>query len=169
MDQHSIASDLLFSVVAETKADELTVFERLYIAENAGVVSHGGWHADLYIKCGCLEKAFQYYEAHNHIRKLGDVSWARGDLDLAHQYYSVPGSRDGQSSRYEKDWDRLIKLSFFRSDWSAVVRLLLEAPISSSPLKKTRIVLGNSEVSGMPYIKMLAVAACKSATPALER
>jgi len=166
VDPSSIISDLLFCIVAEARNYELTPFERLFVAERSGAVSHAGWHADLYLKCGCLQEALRFYRTQKHYRKLGDVSWAMGDLDSAYDFYKMPARLDRCSSRHEKDWDRLIKLSFFRSDWGKVIQHLLDAPISPSPVKKGRIILGNSEVAGTPYLKMAAIASTRLGTTA---
>jgi hypothetical protein len=117
MDYANVASDLIHYIVSEARADELTPFERLYVAEHSKLVSLGGRHADLYIKCGCLEEALRYDNVHRHPRRLGDIHWSLGDYESARANYSVPPSRNRDCSRFSVDWDRLIKLAFFRSDW----------------------------------------------------
>lgn len=162
--EHSIASNLLYDIITSTKADELIPFERLYVAENAGLKTHKGWHNDLYMKCGCFEKAREYFLKRDHARKLGDIAWILGDLDSAYDYYSRPRTDNKEVFRSDKDWDRLIKLSFFNEEWTSVIRFISEAPISPG-LGKGRIILCSSEVAGTPYLNMLAVAVSKCGQP----
>ena len=162
--QYSIAPTILYEIITDRRADELTLFERLFIAENAGLETHKRWHNKLYMECGCFAEAEKLFSEVRHARKLGDLAWVSGDLDGATKFYSYPAARYAQVCRGDKDWDRLIKLAFFRGDWDGVTRLIAQAPISPG-LGKGRIVLGNSEMTGSPYLQMLAVALAKSGAP----
>jgi len=158
---YSIAETLLYDILSDTKGSELIPFERLYIAENVSLPKHKRYYCDLLMECGCFKKAMKYYSQLDHPRKLGDLSWILGDFISAKKYYSVGEKRDHSIFRGGKDWDRLIKLSFFTENWKDVYDYLLKAPISQG-ITKGRIILGNAEVSGTPYLKMLAIALIKS-------
>ena len=56
-----LASGFLSEIVSESRPEELTRFERLFVAENAGLETHPAWHADLYVACGCLQEAMVCY------------------------------------------------------------------------------------------------------------
>lgn len=54
---YSIAENLLFAVVAETPESELLATEKLFVALGANLPCHKGYLTDVYMACGCFEKA----------------------------------------------------------------------------------------------------------------
>lgn len=158
---YSIAEPLFYDILSDTKGSELNPFEQLYIAENVSLPKHERYYCDLLLECGCFKKAIEYYTQLDHPRKLGDLSWIIGDFTAAKKNYSIGEKRDHSIFRSGKDWDRLVKLAFFTEKWKEVIDYLLKAPISQG-IGKGRIVLGNSEAAGTPYLNMLAIALAKS-------
>ena len=131
MNGYSIAENLLFAIVAETPESELLPFEKLFIALNSNRPCHAGYLTDVYMACGCFEKAKETYAATEHQRKLGDICWIQGDYDQAERHYSTPKS-GAQSYRTQADYDRLIKLAFYREQWDLVVRRFAVASNAST-------------------------------------
>jgi hypothetical protein len=92
MDGYSIAEKLIFAIVAETPEIEFLPFEKLFVVLNSNRRCHAGYLTDVYIACGCFEKAKESYVATDHQRKLGDICWIQGDHDGAERHYSTPKS-----------------------------------------------------------------------------
>jgi hypothetical protein len=86
------------------------------------------------------------------------LAWANNDLMSAEDYYLRPEKRDGAVFRGNKDWDRLIKLAFHKSEWKHLIDLVLQANIRAFG---NDIVLGSSGTSRIPYLKMVALAIAK--------
>lgn len=156
MDGYSIAENLLFAIVAETPERELLPFEKLFVALNSNRPCHTGYLTDVYMACGCFDKAKEAYQATDHQRKLGDICWIQGDLDGAEHHYLNPKS-GAQSYRTKPDFDRLIKLAFYREQWSLVIHRFLEASFSRG-FSKGRVCCGNSETTAKPFLEMLSMA-----------
>jgi hypothetical protein len=152
----SIAEDLLFSIIAETPDKELLPFEKLFVALNSGISCHPRILTDVYMACGCFNKAKEAYINAGHTRKLGDICWIQGNLDEAESYYLNPKS-SAQSYRTQPDYDRLIKLSFVCEQWSAVIRRFVDASFKHG-VSENQIICGSSEMSRRPFLEMLAVA-----------
>jgi hypothetical protein len=152
----SIVDSLLYDIVSTTPEGELLPFEKLFVALNSKHSCHAGYLTDVYMACGCFDKAMEYYSAIDHQRKLGDISWISGDCDGAERHYMTAHS-GAQSYRNRPDYDRLIKLAFFREQWDAVVRLFSEAEFSPG-FSAGNVGCGNSEISARPFLEMLAVA-----------
>lgn len=159
MSGYSIAENLLFAIVAETPDRELLPFEKLFVALNSNRPCHSGYLTDVYMACGCFEKAKETYESTGHQRKLGDICWIQGDLDGAERHYLNPNSR-AQPYRTQPDFDRLIKLAFYREQWNLVVERFLEASFSRG-FSEGRICCGNSETTAKPFLEMLSIALIK--------
>ena len=159
MDGYSIAENLLFAIVAETADRELLPFEKLFVALRSNRSCHAGYLTDVYMACGCFDKAKEAYLATNHQRKLGDICWIQGDLDGAECCYLNPNS-GAQSYRTQPDYDRLIKLAFYREQWSLVVQRFVEASFSRD-FSEGRVSCGNSETTAMPFLEMLSIALLK--------
>lgn len=156
MDGYSIAENLLYAIVAETPESEFLAFEKLFVAINSGRPCHAGYMNDVYMACGCFEKAKEHYAASDHQRKLGDLCWIQGNFDAAEQHYLNPKS-GAQSYRTEPDHDRLIKLAFHSGQWGKVVQRFSEASFSSG-FSKGRVCCGSSETAAGPFLEMLAIA-----------
>jgi hypothetical protein len=155
----SIINDLLYDLTTISKG-ELLPFERLFILNQFGGKYPVNERSlvDLYMESGCFSEAKEVYEKLKHWRKLGDLSWCLGDVEGAKDYYSRPeNSSKDAVCRKGPDWDRLIKLAFFRSEWSEVARLLLDAKIMVLP-KEKQIVLGSSATALKPYLDMAIIA-----------
>jgi len=173
MSRHSIKDDIVSDVVGISKGELLPV-ERLYVAHHSNLLDGVNirWLVDLYMECGCFDEAERVYTDLSHWRKLGDLSWMRDDLDGAFECYARPGDGQCMVFRGGPDWDRLIKLSAYREDWEAVVKLVGEAPISPGTETK-RIFLGNTEVASSPYLELYAIAlhqaGCKANRETTER
>jgi hypothetical protein len=159
MSGYSIADNLLYAMIAETPESEFAAFEKLFVARNSGRPCHAGYMNDVYMACGCFEKAKEHYAAAGHQRKLGDLCWIQGELDAAEQHYLNPKSA-AQSYRTEPDHDRLIKLSFHRGQWDKVIRRFSEASFSEG-FGKGMVCCGNSETAASPFLEMLAVTLIK--------
>ena len=157
---YSIVGNLLFDIVAQTPNRELSCFEKLYVITSVGLTVHPGYLADLYMACGCFSHARQLFGKPEHPRKLGDICWCEGELDLAEAYYSTASS-EAQSYRKTADFDRLIKLAFFREQWSLVISRFASASFEPFDSPK-QVILGNSVTSAQPYLDMLAVAICQT-------
>lgn len=151
-----LAKHLLFEILASANSKELLPFERLYVAETSSLPKHQGFLADIYLACGCFEAASKVFQEAGHTRKLGDLAWAVGSLEEAECYYSSVVSGPNVFRR-NKDWDRLIKLAFFKTDLERVAMLVSAAPIQPG-LGPGRIILGSSESSGLPILQMFVVA-----------
>ena len=154
----SIIDVLLYDLAAISKG-ELLPFERLFILhqfEGKYPINERSL-VDLYMESGCFSEAKAVYEKLKHWRKLGDLSWCLGDLDGAKDYYSKQeNSSEDAVCRQGPDWDRLIKLAFFRSEWNEVIRSLLDAKIMVLPEEK-QIVLGSSATALKPYLDMVII------------
>jgi hypothetical protein len=159
MSGYSIAENLLYAMIAETPENEFLAFEKLFVALNSGRPCHSGYMNDVYMACGCFEKAKEHYAATDHQRKLGDLCWIQGNFDTAEQHYLNPNS-GAQSYRTEPDHDRLIKLAFHCGQWEKVVRRFSEASFSRG-FSKGRVCCGNSETAASPFLEMLAIALLK--------
>jgi hypothetical protein len=157
----SIIPILLNDLVSISKG-ELLPFERLYVTQSSGLAGLVPERTlvDLYMECGCFERARNIYTQIRHWRKLGDLAWIQGDLNAARDYYSRPEDHKGTVVRAGPDWDRLIKLAFFRGEWESVLNLVCEAPISPG-LTTGSIILGSSETSSKAYLNMAAIAFTK--------
>lgn len=156
---HSVIREsLVHDIVGQSKG-ELLPTERLYVAHSSGLIEsiNKRWLVDLYMECGCISGASEIYQELAHWRKLGDLAWFHNDLDLAVEYYSRPENSEAFVFRPGPDWDRLIKLSFYRGRWEDVVHLTKVAPISPG-FQEMRIMLSNSEVPAKPYLEILATA-----------
>ena len=157
-----LGKNLLFEILASANSQELLPFERLYVAETSTLPKHQGFLADIYLACGCFDAASKVFQAAGHTRKLGDLAWAVGNLEEAERHYSSVVSGPNVFRR-GKDWDRLIKLAFFKTDFERVATLVSTAPIQPG-LGPGRIILGSSEGSGLPILQMFAVALAKGAS-----
>lgn len=142
---------------------ELTAEERLFIAHQRDLLRFG-WHrhvADLAIQCGCFEHAYALFRHVKHFRKMGDIAWVIGDLDLAVQHYSEGRASSKESDwavfRAGPDWDRLIKLSFFRQRWSELIDHVRQVEIYPN-MTDSQVVIGNSSFPKAPYLSMTAIA-----------
>jgi len=155
MDGYSIAENLLFAVVSETPKSELLPFEKLYVALKSNRACHTDSLTDVYMECGCFDKAKEAYAATSHHRKLGDICWIQGDLDGAEQHYLTPTS-GAQSYRTKPDFDRLIKLAFYREQWDRVIQRFVDASFTSS-FSEGRVCCGNSEVAARPFLEILTI------------
>ena len=129
MPGYSIAGHILFDILAQTPQSELLPFEKVFVAIKSGIHSHDGFLTDVYMACGCFEKAKDYYVSIGHTRKLGDLSWIMGNLDIAETHYLNPKS-EAQSSRTQPDHDRLMKLAFIREQWLLFVERFRQADFS---------------------------------------
>jgi len=156
LERYRMAENLLFAVLAETPERELSPCEKLFVALSSNVPCHAGYLTDVYMSCGCFEKAKEAYVQSDHQRKLGDICWIQGDLDGANFHYINPISK-AQSYRDHPDYDRLIKLSFVREDWNGVVEWFLKTPFSSG-FGEGRVICANSETAAGPFLEMLAIA-----------
>ena len=154
--RQSIADSLLYDIVSATPEGELLPFEKLFVALNSKHSCHTGYLTDVYMACGCFDKAMEYYSAIDHQRKLGDICWILGDCDGAGRHYMTAHS-GAQSYRNRPDYDRLIKLAFFREQWDSVVRRFTEAAFFPG-FSAGNVGCGNSEVSARPFLDMLSVA-----------
>lgn len=162
----SIVDSLLYDIVSTTPEGELQPFEKLFVALNSEHSCHAAYLTDVYMACGCFDKAMEYYSEIDHQRKLGDICWILGDCDGAERHYMTAHS-GAQSYRSRPDYDRLIKLAFFSEQWDSVVRRFSEA--SFFPGFNTGSVgCGNSEVSARPFLDMLSVALLLSKQEAPE-
>lgn len=159
MDSYSIAENLLFAIVAETPERELLPFEKLFVALNSNRPCHAGYLTDVYMACGCFDKAKETYLATDHQRKLGDICWIQGDLDGAERHYLNPKS-GAQSYRTQPDSDRLIKLAFYREQWNLVVQRFLDASFGHG-FSEGQVCCGNSETTAKPFLEMLSIALLK--------
>ena len=155
-----VLKNLVFDILTEVRASELSDFERLFVVENCECQKHEGWLSDLFLACGCFGEARRLAEKYDDKRTLGNLAWAEGDLAAAGQYYSATGPCP-TAPRREKSWDRLIKLAFFRGDWSRVISLVLDAPISPG-FSKGHIVMCSSDTAGGTYLKMVSAALAKN-------
>lgn len=166
MNGYSIAENLLFAIIAETPESELLPFEKLFVALNSGRRCHAGYLTDVYMACGCFEKAKESFAATHHQRKLGDICWIRGDYDGAERHYSTLESA-AQSYRTEPNHDRLLKLAFYREQWNLVVRRFAAASFGPG-FSEGRVRCGRSETPARPFLEMLAIALLiqKQETPA---
>lgn len=156
MNGYSIAENLLFAIVAETPESELLPFEKLFVALNSNRPCHAGYLTDVHMACGCFEKAKETYAATDHQRKLGDICWIQGDFDGAERHYLTSKS-GAQSHRTQPDYDRLIKLAFYREQWNEVVQWFADASFSQG-FSEGRVCCGNSETTARPFLEMLAIA-----------
>lgn len=156
IEDYSITKTLIFDVVAQTPHAELSTFEKLYVVHAVGLEVHQGYLADTHMQCGCFAEARQYYLTPEHPRKLGDILWCEGRLDEAETYYSKPKS-EAQFYRTEPDHDRLIKLAFFREDWTKVIERFCAASFSPGFLAG-QVGIGRSHTTASPYLEMLACA-----------
>ena len=156
MDGYSIAENLLYAIVSETPETELLPFEKLFVALNSNRACHAGYLTDIYMACGCFDKAKEAYVSTDHQRKLGDICWIQGDYEGAERHFLNPKS-GAQSYRTQPDYDRLIKLSFVRHQWGDVIRRFVDASFSHG-FSEGRVCCGSSETTTRPFLEMLAVA-----------
>jgi len=156
MNGYSIAENLLFAIIAETPESELLPFEKLFVALSSNRRCHVGYLTDVYMACGCFDKAKESYVATDHQRKLGDISWIQGDYDEAERHYSTPKS-GAQTYRTEPDYDRLIKLAFYREQWELVVQRFAGASFVPG-FSEGSVCCGRSETTARPFLEMLAIA-----------
>ena len=157
----TLRENLIFDITSSSKG-VLSDFERLYIVGKLSFIRNINqrWLVDLYMRCGCFSEAKRIFHELGHWRKLGDLAWINGDLPAAEEFYSHDVDRQGTVYRGAKDWDRLIKLAFNKSNWEMVIETVLQADIS--PFGENNIILGSSSVSSGPYLRMLAVATIKT-------
>lgn len=138
-----------------TPARELSPWEKLFVVKNLGRPVHSGYLRDVYLASGCFEEAQKGSASKPNLRKLGDASWHKGDLQAAANYYSA-------------EPDRLIKLAFFQGHWDRVIYHFSAAAIGRG-ISPGMICFGAWETSPKPYLEMLAIAVrrSKSAPPPL--
>ena len=121
----SLKTCLLYDLVSESKW-EIPPFERLFIIEKCDLSDQIPQRhlVDLYMDCGCFDKAEEIFKEIRHFRKLGDLAWIKGNLIQAYEYYSHPEDFNGDVFRRGPDLDRLIKLAFFEGKWQIVIELI---------------------------------------------
>lgn len=156
----SLVGELLKPIVngpspsAAKRPDDLTPEERLYVV----VGSEKDWTprqiARLHLDCFCFDEAYEGFLEMRHHRKLGDVAWALGNLDLAERHYSDV-SHGYQSYRNGPDGDRLVRLAFVRDDPDAFLRAYDNLGIA--PETRERAWVNGVGASTSPYLEMLAV------------
>lgn len=156
-----IYRNLVSDVLIQT-GDPLTVFERLWIVHNSGIMGelNRRWLCDLYEKAGCYAAAVQVYMESRHWRKMGDAAFASGDLPLAQSYYEKPGDSKGEVFRSGPDWDRLIVLAFISGRWEDVPKLIAQANVT--PVDDRQVVVGSGTRAKRPLAKMTAIALVKA-------
>lgn len=161
--EYSVVSNLLFDIVAQTPNRELSPWEKLFVIRTIGLPVHAGYLADVYMACGCFSEAREKYLKPDHPRKLGDICWCEGKLDLAEVHYSQAKS-EAQSYRSAPDDDRLIKLAFFQGQWDKVITRFANASFGKWNPPRA-VTLGSSVIKAQPYLDMLAVAICHLKSP----
>jgi hypothetical protein len=87
------------------------------------------------------------------------ASWIQGDFGGAERHYLTPKS-GAQSYRKQPDFDRLIKLAFYREQWDEVIQRFAGASFSLG-FSKGRVCCGGSETTARPFLEMLAIALSK--------
>lgn len=157
----SLKTLLLHCLVNESKGEILPV-ERLFITEKCGLSDQIPQRqlVDLYLDCGCHDKAVEIYKKIRHYRKLGDLAWAQGNLGKAKEYYSYPEDRHGDVFRQGPDLDRLIKLAFIERKWQKVIELIENSNIMRG-IDVGQIVISGTQTSMKPYLDMLAISLSK--------
>lgn len=174
MTGYSLVEEFLRSLVVSRRTgpaptprtDELSPEERLFIIHQAKDLPDEPtdgprepmWlptHlAALYLDCACFDEAYAGFAEMRHHRKLGDMAWARGELDLAATHYADV-SFGHQSYRTGPDADRLMRLSFVRNDPDALLDWFDELGIA--PESQDRAWVNGAPASTRPYLDMLAV------------
>ena len=153
---YSIASNLLFAILAETPDRELLPFEKLYIALNSNLPAHEGYLTAVYKACGCLDRLEELTGIRRTSRELGDHSWINGDYDAAERHYSASKSKLHPHQNGPHD-DRLLKLAFARGQWDLVIRRFTTTSFSKG-YSEGRICCGVFETAALPDLELLAIA-----------
>lgn len=156
MKGYSIADHIAFDIFEMASSKELSSFEKLFIVNKDRRYKNPGNESKIYLECGCFTEAKKLFALMNHTRKLGDISWIQGELGEAEQHYSNPKS-GAQSYRTTADFDRLLKLIFYRGQWRRYVEAFSKSWFQRG-FSEGRVVLGNSETTSKPFLEMLAVA-----------
>jgi hypothetical protein len=151
---YSIVDNLLFDLVAQTPNRELLPCEKLFFVDAIGRGAHPGYYADVLMECGCFAEARRHYAGHP--RKLGDICWCEGNLDQAEEFYGRT-EHQGQGYLNSPDYDRLIKLAFFRERWEQVIERFCEADFTLGAMPG-HVCIGHSDTSASSFIEMLACA-----------
>ncbi|MFA5264817.1 MAG: tetratricopeptide repeat protein [Opitutaceae bacterium] len=167
IEDYSVVKSLLFDVVAQTPNSELSPFEKLRVVHEVGRDVHRGYLADVHMACGCFAEAREHYQKPDHPRKLGDICWCEGKLDEAEQYYRQSSS-DAQFYRTGPDYDRLIKLAFFRDQPACIVSLFGEADFGRG-FFEGQVSIGRSHTSASSYVQILACAVVQLGIPTPEK
>lgn len=143
--------------------NEITPFELLYIAEKSGLANEipSRVLVDIYMNCGCFNRASLIFSEIGHYRKLGDLAWIQGKFQEAYDYYSMPNNIEGKVPRIGPDWDRLIKLSFYEGKWQSVLNYIEKSNMLPG-MGEGRIILAGYDTSMKPYVNMLAISSKNS-------
>ncbi len=157
----SLKACLLHDLVSESKW-EILPFERLFITEKFGFSDQIPKRhlVDLYMDCGCFDKAEEIFNEIRHYRKLGDLAWMQGNLLQAYEYYSYPEDREGDVFRQGPNLDRLIKLAFFEGEWQTVIESISNSNIMPG-VDAGQIILAGTQTAMKPYLDILAVSLSK--------
>jgi hypothetical protein len=157
----SLKTCLLHDLVSQSKW-EILPFERLFITEKCGLSDQIPKRhlVDLYMDCGCFDKAEEIFKEIHHYRKLGDLAWTRGNLLQANEYYSYSEDRTGDVFRQGADFDRLIKLAFVDGKWQIVIELIVKSNIMPG-MDEGQIIIAGSQTSMKPYLDMLTISLSK--------
>jgi hypothetical protein len=156
LQDYSIRKHLLFDVVAVTPDRELTRFEKLFVARNAGVPTHKGYLDKIYKSCCCFEELKAAGSVGLTSRDRGDLAWAKGNLDHAEQCYGEV--RDPKHpDRTGPHTDRLLRLAFVQEKWELVVRRFITTGFMRG-LTPGTVVPEAFEVSGSLFLRILGVA-----------
>jgi hypothetical protein len=157
----SLKTCLLHNLVSESKW-EILPFERLFIIEKCDLSDQIPQRhlVNLYMDCGCFDKAEEIFKEIRHYRKLGDLAWMQRNLPQAYEYYSYPEDSNGAVFRRGPDLDRLIKLAFFEGKWQLVIELIYKSDIMPG-MDEGQIILSGSQTGMKPYLDMLAISLSK--------
>lgn len=134
----------------------LSPAERLFIVRSVQPEWKPSHLAQLHLDCGCFAEAYEGFRDSRHHRKLGDVAWAMGDLDLAERHY-LDVSRGAKDYRETPDRDRLIRLAFLRNDTEAFFEYFKSTGFAPDARDPDRVWVDGSRGSARPYREMLAV------------
>jgi hypothetical protein len=156
LDGYSIAGHLLFDVVALTPNAELSPFEKLFVARNAGIPTHQGYLEKVFRACGCLDQLEKYGSAGLNSRERGDLAWAKQDFIEAERCYSEIRHPSDPERTGPHD-DRLLRLALVREQWELVVRRFVATGFMRGFTPGT-VIPDAFEVPARPILQILAVA-----------
>lgn len=156
LQDYSIRKHLLFDVVAMTPERELTRFEKVFVARNAGISPHKGYLDKVYKACGCFVHLKESGAPGLNSRERGDLAWAKGDFDEAEKCYSEIRHPNHPKRSGPHD-DRLLRLALVREQWELVVRRFVTIGFMRGFTPGT-VVAEAFEVPGLLFLTIVGVA-----------